>query len=123
MSYDIRFGVKVEGADNVFAIIGRPEYDSPTYNVADIFRKSMDWDYEQGEWYPLNEVLPKIEHGINELKFNAKKYKKYEPSNKWGSVESALEALKSIHAWIMPNSPWEREYDEDIPINCIYMRW
>ena len=84
MSYDIRFGVKVEGAKNVFAIIGRPEYDDPTYNIRDIFVKSMDWDYKQGEWYPMTEVMPKIERGIHELTYNEKEYKKYNPSNGWG---------------------------------------
>ena len=49
MSYDIRFGVKVAGAEDVYAVIGEPEYDSPTYNNRDIFVKCMDWDYHQGE--------------------------------------------------------------------------
>ena len=81
MSYDIRFGVKVEGAKDVYAIIGRPEYDSPTYNNRNIFVHSMGWDYHQGEWYPMNEVIPKVEHGIHELTFNEKEYKKYDPDN------------------------------------------
>ena len=123
MSYDIRFAVKVEGAKNVFAIIGRPEYDSPTYNIRDIFVKSMDWDYEQGEWYPMAEVMPKIERGIHELTYNEKEYKKYNPSNGWGSTQSALECLQSIHAWFYPENMWDVEYDKDIPIECIYMRF
>lgn len=123
MSYDIRFGVKVEGAKDVYAIIGRPEYDSPTYNVRDIFVHSMNWDYEQGKWYPMNEVIPKIEHGINELTFNEKAYKKYNPSSGWGSTQSALECLKSIHDYFYPKDIWCRSWDEDIPLECIYMRW
>ena len=123
MSYDIRFSVKVEGAKNVFAIIGRPEYDSPTYNIRDIFVKSMDWDYNQGEWYPMAEVMPKIERGIHELTYNEKEYKKYNPSNGWGSTQSALECLQSIHDWFYPENMWDVEYDKDIPIECIYMRF
>lgn len=123
MSYDIRFGVKVEGADNVYAIIGRPEYDSPTYNNRPIFENCMDWDYEQGKWYPMNEVLPKVEEGIQELISAPHYYKKYEPDNGWGGVESALQCLKSIYKWFFPEKEWEREYDEDIPLNCIYFRW
>ena len=121
MSYDIRFNVKVAGAENVYAEIGRPEYDSPTYNVGTIFRKSMDWDFKQSEYYPMNEVLPKIEKGIHELQFNASKYKKYEPDNGWGSVSSALTALKSIMSWF--TDPFNKGWDEDIPLECIYMRW
>lgn len=123
VSYDIRFGVKVAGAgDDVYAVIGHPEYDSPTYNVADIFRKSMDWDYRQGEWYRMDEVLPKVERGINELMFNGKQYKKYEPDNGWGNVGSALNCLQSIFKWFNKND-WGCGWDEEIPLNCIYMRW
>lgn len=123
MSYDIRFGVKVEGAKNVFAIIGRPEYDDPTYNIRDIFVKSMDWDYKQGEWYPMAEVMPKIERGIHELTYNEKEYKKYNPPNGWGSTKSALECLQSIHEWFHPENMWDVEYDKDIPVECIYMKF
>ena len=120
MSYDIRFGVKVAGAEDVYAEIGRPEYDSPTYNDRDIFVACMGWDYQQGEWYSMTEVLPKIEHGIHELTHNAKAYRKLEPSNGWGGIGSALTALKSIIDWF---NSWDRGWDEDIPIECIYMRW
>lgn len=123
MSYDICFGVKVEGAKDVYAVIGSPEYDSPTYNVRDIFVHSMDWDYEQGTWYPLDFVIKKVDHGINELKFNEGKYRKYNPSNGWGSTQSALECLLSIHDWIYPKDSWCRQYDEDIPLECIYMKF
>lgn len=122
MSYDIRFGVKVKGTENdVFAIIGEPEYDSPTYNVGTIFRKSMGWDFRQGEWYKMSEVLPMIEHGIHELRFNANAYKQYEPDNGWGSVSSALQALESIIAWF--SDDFKRGWNTDIPFDCIYMSW
>ena len=120
MSYDIRFGVKVAGAEDVYAVIGEPEYDSPTYNNRDIFVKCMDWDYHQGEWYSMPEILPKIERGIHELKFNPKAYKKLEPANGWGGIESSLKCLESIIAWF---TGWDRGWNEDVPIECIYMRW
>ena len=124
MSYDIRFGVKVKGTDkDVYVTIGRPEYDSPTYNVRDIFVNSMDWDYSQGEWYPMNEVLPKVAKGISELKHSPSKYFQYEPENRWGSVDSALKALESIYEWFADTSGWKRGWDEEIPLECIYMRW
>lgn len=123
MSYDIRFGVKVAGAKDVYAIIGRPEYDSPTYNNRDIFVHSMDWDYEQGKWYPMNEVLPKVQRGIHELTYHKKEYTQYEPDNGWGGIPSALKCLKSISEYFYPEQEWNREWDEDIPLECIYMRW
>ena len=123
MSYDIRFGVKVEGTKDVYAIIGRPEYDSPTYNNRDIFVHSMDWDYKQGEWYSMNEVITKVERGIHELTFNEEEYKQYNPDNGWGGTQSALECLKSIYEYFYPQNIWNRRWDEDIPLECMYMRW
>ena len=64
MSYDIRFGVEVKDANGLIAEIGCPEYDQPTYNLADMFRKCTGWNYVQGEWYKVPDVLPLIEHGI-----------------------------------------------------------
>lgn len=122
MSYDIRFGVKVAGTENVFAVIGEPQYSSPTYNLGKMFRKCMDWDYEQGQWYKMTDVLPKIERGIHELKFNEKTYLQYNPENGWGDTRSALNALQSILNWFDPNG-YEMGWNEDIPIDCIYMRW
>ena len=123
MSYDIRFGVKVEGAADVYAIIGQPEYASPTYNIREILVRCMDWDYEQGKWYRMDEVLPKIEDGIMELISNPHLYKLYEPENGWGSVESAKNCLGSIYKWFYPDNEWGRKWDEDIPLNCMYMKW
>ena len=122
MSYDIRFAVKVVGADSVYAVIGRPEHDSPTYNLREMFVSCMDWDYHQGEWYPMDQVFPKIERGIHELKFHQSKYLKYEPDNGWGTIGSALEALQSIYKWFDPGD-WECGWDQEIPLECIYMRW
>ena len=47
MSYDIRIAVKLDKIDK-FVNIGVPEYDSPTYNLRDMFVACMDWDYNQG---------------------------------------------------------------------------
>lgn len=122
MSYDIRFGVKIAGAkDDVFAVIGRPEYDSPTYNNRDIFVKCMDWDYKQSEWYKLTDIIPKVERGIHELQFNKKAYKKLEPDNGWGGIESSLTCLQSIVKWVTEDNLWS--WNADIPMDCIYMCW
>ena len=67
MSYDIRFGVQTVMPDNEgesFVVIGMPEYDSPTYNLRDMFVACMGWDYETSEevdghirakWHPRSE--------------------------------------------------------------------
>ena len=99
MSYDLRIGVKVEGTD-IIAVIGQPEYDSPTYNLREMFVACTGWDYTQGEWYRVSEVYDKICRGIAELSGYPKKYKKYDSPNGWGTVSSALEALTSLRDYI-----------------------
>ena len=123
MSYDIRIGVKVEGTD-IIAVIDEPEYSSPTYNIGDMLRKCMDWDFEQGEWYLISYVWPKIEHGISELRMNPKKYKKYNSPNGWGDTSSALEALESLSKCIRENigEPYEYKW-QSIPAEHLWVRW
>ena len=125
MSYDIRFGVKVSGTqEECYAVIGYPEYDSPTYNLRDIFVKSMGWNYHQGEWYKVSDILPKVQNGITELTLHPEKYKPLEPSNGWGTISSAIECLKSIVDYFGDN--WNGlggSWNADIPIDCIYMCW
>lgn len=131
MSYDIRLAVRVEGAlvnedgEPLYAVIGTPEYDSPTYNLGDMFRACTGWDFKQGKFYRVSEVLPLIEKGIHELRFNAKAYKKYEPDNGWGSIGGALEALESMLECIEKNGPgncWNKGWNE-IPLDCLYIAW
>lgn len=98
MSYDIRFGVQTVCENNDgerFAVVHVPEYDNPTYNLSDMFRACMDWDYDQGEWYPMTEVLPRIERGIRELVGNRSEYERYNPPNGWGDLDGALRCLRN----------------------------
>jgi hypothetical protein len=121
VSYDIRIRVKAEGAD-VYPVVGVPEYDSPTYNLGELFRKCMDWDYSQSDdngntcYYKCAEVLPKVEHGILELHTNRKNYEKYLPDNGWGTMSGAIKSLQSLRDCIY-------EKAEEIPLECLYMTW
>ena len=115
MSYDLRVAVKIEGCEQ-YADIATPEFDNPTYNLRDMFVACMDWDYSQGEYYPCSEYIKKIEHGIHELHNNEKAYEKYNSPNGWGKTVDALIALKSWRKCIC-------EQAEEIPIDCLYMRW
>ena len=120
MSYDIRFGVKVEDTE-YFAVTGQPEYASPTYNVGKIFRKCMNWDFKQGEWYKIKDYIPNIEKGIHEMQFNAQEYKELEPDNGWGTTDSVLKCLQSIIKYLTEDMQWS--WNGDIPIDYIYMCW
>ena len=120
MSYDLRIGVKVADTD-IIAVIAEPEYRSPTYNLGKMFRACMDWDYKQGEWYNCKDVLPKIERGIHELRFNTNKYKQYNPENGWGNISSALQALESLLYCIENQTngwAWQT-----IPLEHLWMSW
>ena len=115
MSYDLRVAVKVEGCDR-YADIAKPEYASPTYNLCDMFRACMDWNYEQGKYYRCDEVLPKITHGILELETRRDAYTFYNPANGFGNINDAEEALESLRDCIY-------EQAEEIPLECLYMCW
>lgn len=121
MSYDIRFAVKVADHEDLYAVIGEPKYSSPTYNVGKIFRKCMDWDFEQGKWYKIQDYIPNIEKGIHEMKYNAEEYKYLEPDNGWGSTDSVLNCLQSIIEYLTEQLQWS--WNGDIPIDCIYIAW
>lgn len=122
MSYDIRFGVKVEGMNGYIAVIDEPEYDSPTYNLRDMFVACMDWDYEQGVWYNCAEVLPIIKHGQEELTFHPNKYTKYNAPNGWGTVDSAKKCLDSLVQKIGEIVSGDWSWNE-IPLEHLWMRW
>lgn len=125
MSYNLSIRVKAEGCD-IYPEIARPELCSPTYNLGEMFRKCMDWHYKQSEknsngryetcYYRCDEIIPKIERGIKELKYHHEKYEKYNPSNGWGNLNDALNVLLSLRACIY-------EQAEEIPLNCLYMTW
>lgn len=120
MSYDLRIGVRVHDT-NIIAVIAEPDMNSPTYNLGKMFRACTGWDYEQGKWYRVEEVLPLIEHGIHELKFNGEAYKQYSPSNGWGTINSAILALESLEKCIqhqITGEAWQA-----VPIEHLWVAW
>ena len=126
MSYDLRIAVKVVGAEkgNEYAVILQPEIHSPTYNLGLMFRKCTGWDFDQGEFYNVEEVYPKIVQGITNLTEHEEQFKQYDSSNGWGTTESALKALKSLKECIDeiedPNgwSGWNT-----FPKSVLYVAW
>lgn len=122
MSYDLRLAVKVEGID-IYAVIDEPEHNSPTYNIGDMFRKCMGWDFEQGKFYNVAEIYSFIEHGINELEFNEKEYIKYNSPNGWGTTKAALVALRSLKECIDKNSEDSYWTWQVIPKEHLWLAW
>ena len=125
MSYDLRIAVKVDGAEkgNEYAIIAEPELSQPTYNIGEMFRKCMDWDFEQGEFYRVSDVYPNIVLGINNLREHEHEYEKYNAPNGWGTTRSALEALISLKECIDEiEDPYQCGWNT-FPKNLLYVAW
>lgn len=125
MSYDIRWCVETVRENNDgerFVVVHIPEYDSPTYNYRKMFVACMGWDYKQGEYYPMAEVLPKLRHGLAQLTKHPEKYRQYEPENGWGTLNGAIRCIES---WI---DELTNEVDWDgvchyWPISALWWRW
>ena len=119
MSYDLRLGVRTIVTNNDrenIAIVAIPEMDNPTYNLGDMFRKAMDWDFNQGEWYRVSDILQNIYRGRDALEMNPEKWRKYEPDNGWGTIEDAIAVLDSLMDCI-------NETTELWPLNALWLKW
>ena len=129
MSYDIRFYVKtvvpnLEG--DRYVSVHAPKYDSPTYNYRKMFVALMDWDYSQGEYYHMPEVLERLKTGLGRIKADPEAYRKYEPDNKWGTVEGARECLESWVDELTPPDDGCYGYDNVMcqwPLDALWWRW
>ena len=95
MSYDISFRVKVEGIDR-YVPVGSQSANI-TWNVGEIIRRStgLEWKNEQNNGLCVD-VIPKIKAGLQELKTHPSKYKKYEASNGWGTVDGTIRFFELI---------------------------
>ena len=126
MSYDIYLGVRVadvtkEDGEPLTVIVGEPELSSPTYNLGEMFRACMDWDFDTDVWYRVSDIWPNLLHGIDELRFHRDKYLKYEPKNGWGDAAGALRVLESLRDEI--NERCESGWSTTIPMEHLWVRW
>lgn len=125
MSYDLRIAVKVAGTDeDLYAVIAEPEYNSPTYNLRDMFVACMEWDYDQGTWYKVSDVYQHIVRGIINLTENERQFWRYNSPNGWGDTMSALRALKSLKDCIDDIENPDGWYGwNTIPKGLLYLSW
>lgn len=95
MSYDISFKVKVEGVD-AYVEVGDCSANT-TWNVREMIVKStgLEWKNEQNNGF-CKDVIPHIEHGLSELKYNSEKYRQYESKNGWGTVAGTARFFEQI---------------------------
>ena len=99
MSYDIAFKVKVEGIDE-YVEVGNCDANT-TWNVREMIVKSTGLEWKNCENNGLcKDIIPHIEKGWGELNRYPEKYRQYEASNGWGTVESTKRFFERIiYAW------------------------
>lgn len=95
MGYDVRFKVKVEGA-NYWINTGHCDANI-TWNVGKIIRLStgLEWKNEANNGL-CKDVIPSIQRGLNELYRNPDKYKPFESPVGWGTVEGTIGFFERI---------------------------
>lgn len=99
MSYDISFRVKVEGIDK-YVEVGQCDANT-TYNVREMIVKAtgLEWHNCANNGLCID-IIPHIEKGYGELTKHPQKYKQFEASNGWGTVESTMQFFERIiSAW------------------------
>lgn len=95
MSYDISFKVKVEGIDK-YVDVGHCDANT-TWNVREMIVESTGLEWHNCANNGLcKDVIPYIERGFGELTRYPEKYRKYEASNGWGTVESTIKFFNRI---------------------------
>ena len=95
MSYDISFKVKVEGVD-AWLDVGDCDANI-TWNVRKIIELSTGLPWNNGKNNGLvKDIIPSIEKGLHELVNYPHKYKPYEASNGWGTVEETIQFFDRI---------------------------
>lgn len=93
MSYDIHIKVKVQDKP-IYVNLG-VGWANITWNVRELIKQSSGWDIQnEASNGNVLEWEKKIKRGIKELENNPMKYKKYEASNGWGTVEGTLDFYK-----------------------------
>lgn len=94
MSYDVSFRAKLEGVDQ-WVPVGE-DYINHTSNTAAMIKEVCGSYPSEWNGKRCSELLPALTAAVKELQFNAERYRQFEPSNKWGSVESTLKFLDRI---------------------------
>ena len=89
------------------------------------FERESEQD-EDGNWhacyYPMADVVPKLERGLKELQEHPEMYRKYEPKNGWGTLKGAIKCIKSWLNELDGEDNWDAITNE-WPIESLWWRW
>lgn len=130
MSYDIALSVRAEVPNNYgdrHVVVRRPQYDAPTYNYRQMFVAATGWNYSQSDdgggtmYYMAEEALVYLKRGLLRLRGNPEAFRKYEPSNGWGTVEGATRCLSS---WVRElTDPEELDLGDPLRYESALLEW
>ncbi|NCC06737.1 MAG: hypothetical protein EOM30_01515 [Clostridia bacterium] len=94
MSYDVSFKAKLDGAEQ-WVYVG-DDWINHTCNTSAMIKEvcgsyPSDWNGKSCE-----ELIPVLDAGVTELMRYSQRYRQFEPSNGWGTVETTIEFLSNI---------------------------
>lgn len=92
MSWDV--SVCIDTGGEYLATVA--EAGNHTSNVAPMYFEAMGVALRDLDEKPALEIIPLLRKGIAEMEDDPGKYRKMNPSNNWGSYESALNFLRKI---------------------------
>ena len=94
MSYSVRFEAKLEGAEQ-WIPVGN-QFIIYSSDADDVVRAVCDSTPDSWREKKCSDLLPFIDKGIKQLRSHREEYRKFEPSNGWGTVETTIIFLDAI---------------------------
>ena len=94
MGYDISFKAKLDGADQ-WVYVG-DDWINHTSNTAAMIKEVCGSYPSEWDGIGCAELAPVLDAGIKELLQHSQRYRQFEPSNGWGTVESTTDFLIRI---------------------------
>lgn len=94
MSYDVSFKAKLEGADQ-WVYVG-DDWINHTSNTAAMIRAVCGTCPSEWNDRKCADMYPVLMQGVLLLKLHPQRYRHFEPSNGWGTVETTMDFLMKI---------------------------
>ena len=117
ISYDVSIRLPVAGLDGKY--VTACYLGNITWNVRELIKQSSGWDIKNEDsngdvlsWLKL------IDRGISELENHQEKYKRYEASNGWGTIQGTLHFYRRCFYYA---SDWIGFNEDLIPAAVIWI--
>ena len=95
MSYDVSFALKEKHSDKL--VILPIDVSNITWNVRELIKQSSGWEIKnESENGFVKDLIPMLHSGLANLMRNPDKYKQYEATNGWGTIEGVKRFYNDI---------------------------